>query len=119
MAKRVAAMPDLPTLQEQGVPGFECYTWNVFLAPARTPKPIVDKLNVHVGCWYRRMHKQQCRRDPDAAQRREITHRIVRYVFIHTGIYRARLDRAPDHVFRSVAARNTTTRSGLPSSSIR
>jgi tripartite-type tricarboxylate transporter receptor subunit TctC len=36
MAKRVAAMPDLPTLQEQGLPGFECYTWNVFLAlPAR------------------------------------------------------------------------------------
>jgi len=45
MAKRVAAMPDLPTLQEQGLPGFECYTWNVFLAPAHTPKPIVDKLN--------------------------------------------------------------------------
>jgi tripartite-type tricarboxylate transporter receptor subunit TctC len=45
MAKRLAAMPDLPTLQEQGLPGFECYTWNALLAPARTPKPIVDKLN--------------------------------------------------------------------------
>jgi tripartite-type tricarboxylate transporter receptor subunit TctC len=49
MAKRVAAMPDLPTLQEQGLPGFECYTWNVFLAPARTPKPIVDKLNAAIN----------------------------------------------------------------------
>src|SRR5262249_54948355 len=49
MAKRVAAMPDLPTLQEQGLPGFECYTWNVFLAPAGTPKPIVDKLNTAIN----------------------------------------------------------------------
>jgi tripartite-type tricarboxylate transporter receptor subunit TctC len=49
MAKRVAAMPDLPTLQEQGLPGFECYTWNVFLAPAGTPKPIVEKLNAAIN----------------------------------------------------------------------
>jgi tripartite-type tricarboxylate transporter receptor subunit TctC len=45
MAKRLRAMPDLPTLQEQGIKGFECYTWNAFMAPARTPKPIIDKLN--------------------------------------------------------------------------
>jgi tripartite-type tricarboxylate transporter receptor subunit TctC len=49
MAKRVAAMPDLPTLQEQGLPGFECYTWNVFLAPTGTPKPIIDKLNAAIN----------------------------------------------------------------------
>ena len=49
MAKRIAAMPDLPTLQEQGLPGYECYTWNVFLAPAGTPKPIVDKLNAAIN----------------------------------------------------------------------
>jgi tripartite-type tricarboxylate transporter receptor subunit TctC len=45
MATRISAMPNLPTLQEQGVKGFECYTWNAILAPAGTPKPIVDKLN--------------------------------------------------------------------------
>ena len=45
MLKRLAAMPDLPTLEEQGLKGFECYTWNSILAPAGTPKPIVDKLN--------------------------------------------------------------------------
>jgi tripartite-type tricarboxylate transporter receptor subunit TctC len=45
MLKRLAAMPDLPTLDEQGLKGFECYTWNSILAPAGTPKPIVDKLN--------------------------------------------------------------------------
>jgi tripartite-type tricarboxylate transporter receptor subunit TctC len=45
MLKRLAAMPDLPTVDEQGLKGFECYTWNSILAPAGTPKPIVDKLN--------------------------------------------------------------------------
>ena len=45
MLKRLAAMPDLPTLDEQGLKGFECYTWNSILAPAGTPQPIVDKLN--------------------------------------------------------------------------
>jgi len=45
MATRMRAMPDLPTLQEQGLKGFECYTWNAILAPAGTPAPIVDRLN--------------------------------------------------------------------------
>jgi tripartite-type tricarboxylate transporter receptor subunit TctC len=49
MDKRLAAMPDLPTLQEQGLPRFECYTWNALLAPAGTPKPIIDKLNVAIN----------------------------------------------------------------------
>jgi tripartite-type tricarboxylate transporter receptor subunit TctC len=44
MATRARAMPDLPTLQEQGVAGFECYTWNAILAPARTPAPVVRQL---------------------------------------------------------------------------
>ena len=45
MATRARAMPDLPTLQEQGVPGFECYTWNAILAPAKTPAPVVNVLS--------------------------------------------------------------------------
>lgn len=49
MAKRLAALPDLPTLQEQGLKGYECYTWNAFLAPAGTPQPIVSKLNAAVN----------------------------------------------------------------------
>jgi len=44
MAQRIRQMPDLPTLQEQGVKGFECYTWNAILAPAGTPQGVVDKL---------------------------------------------------------------------------
>jgi tripartite-type tricarboxylate transporter receptor subunit TctC len=49
MATRMRAMPELPTLQEQGLPGFECYTWNAILAPAGTPKPIVDRLNAAIN----------------------------------------------------------------------
>jgi tripartite-type tricarboxylate transporter receptor subunit TctC len=45
MLKRLPAMPDLPTLDEQGLKGYECYTWNSILAPAGTPKSIVEKLN--------------------------------------------------------------------------
>ena len=43
-AARARAMPDLATMQEQGFPGFECYTWNAIFAPAKTPKPIVAQL---------------------------------------------------------------------------
>lgn len=44
MAERMRVMPELPTLQEQGLKGFECYTWNAILAPAGTPQPIIEKL---------------------------------------------------------------------------
>ena len=45
MATRARALPELPTLQEQGVKGFECYTWNAILAPAKTPPAIVARLS--------------------------------------------------------------------------
>ena len=45
MATRMRAMPELPTLQEQGLKGVECYTWNAILAPADTPQPIVERLS--------------------------------------------------------------------------
>jgi tripartite-type tricarboxylate transporter receptor subunit TctC len=45
MNARMRALPNLATLQEQGLRGFECYTWNAILAPANTPSPIVARLN--------------------------------------------------------------------------
>jgi tripartite-type tricarboxylate transporter receptor subunit TctC len=48
MAQRMRAMPELPTLQEQGMKGFECYTWNAILAPAGTPQAAVDKLSAAI-----------------------------------------------------------------------
>jgi tripartite-type tricarboxylate transporter receptor subunit TctC len=49
MATRMRAMPELPTLQEQGLKGFECYTWNAILAPAGTPQAIVDRLSESIS----------------------------------------------------------------------
>jgi tripartite-type tricarboxylate transporter receptor subunit TctC len=37
-------LPDLPTVAEQGFPGFECTAWYAFLGPANTPEPIVRKV---------------------------------------------------------------------------
>jgi tripartite-type tricarboxylate transporter receptor subunit TctC len=45
MAVRIRALPTLATLQEQGLKGFECYTWNAILAPANTPQPLIARLN--------------------------------------------------------------------------
>ncbi len=43
--KRSAAFPDVPTLQEAGVPDFEVDSWYAMFVPAKTPKPVIDKLN--------------------------------------------------------------------------
>jgi tripartite-type tricarboxylate transporter receptor subunit TctC len=43
--KRAAIMPDVPTIAEAGVPGYETTIWLGIMAPAGTPKPVVDKLN--------------------------------------------------------------------------
>lgn len=43
--KRAATLPEVPTVEESGVPGFEYATWYGVLAPAATPKPIIEKLN--------------------------------------------------------------------------
>jgi tripartite-type tricarboxylate transporter receptor subunit TctC len=47
-AKRSPAIPELPTMAEAGVPGFEAATWNGLVAPAATPKDIVVKLNADI-----------------------------------------------------------------------
>ena len=42
--KRAAGAPNLPTVAEQGFPGFEAVSWFALMAPAGTPKPILDKV---------------------------------------------------------------------------
>jgi tripartite-type tricarboxylate transporter receptor subunit TctC len=44
-AQRIDAMPELPTIAESGVPGYEATIWYGFMAPARTPWAIVQKLH--------------------------------------------------------------------------
>jgi tripartite-type tricarboxylate transporter receptor subunit TctC len=48
-AQRIDAMPDVPTIAESGVPGYEAIIWYGFMAPAKTPRPVVQTL-------YREIH---------------------------------------------------------------
>ena len=44
-ARRIAALPDLPTISEAGVPGYEVTNWWGIVVPAGTPRPIIDRLH--------------------------------------------------------------------------
>jgi tripartite-type tricarboxylate transporter receptor subunit TctC len=44
-AKRVPALPDVPTISEAGVPGYEATNWWGIVAPAGTPRPVIDRLH--------------------------------------------------------------------------
>ena len=46
--KRARLLPDAPTVAEQGYPGFESVSWLGMLAPARVPRPIIDRLNKEI-----------------------------------------------------------------------
>jgi len=58
--KRASSLPDVPTMQEAGIKGFDISQWQGFLAPAGTPKAIVDRLNAET---LRAMHA------PDVVER--------------------------------------------------
>jgi len=46
--KRSAHLPDLPTISEAGLPGYEADNWYGVAVPARTPRAIIDRLNTEV-----------------------------------------------------------------------
>jgi tripartite-type tricarboxylate transporter receptor subunit TctC len=48
-AKRSSAMPELPTIAESGLPGYDASTWGGILAPAATPKDVVARLNSSIN----------------------------------------------------------------------
>jgi len=50
-AQRSPALPDLPTIAESGLPGFEATSWFGVLAPAGTPPAIVNRLNAEINKW--------------------------------------------------------------------
>ena len=47
-AKRATALPDVPTVAEQGLPGFDASSWFGVVAPAKTPAPVVAKLTAEI-----------------------------------------------------------------------
>ncbi|MGE8687126.1 MAG: tripartite tricarboxylate transporter substrate binding protein [Achromobacter sp.] len=58
--KRSPLLPDVPTIAESGLPGYEFNTWFVISAPAGTPQPVIDVLNAKL---------EQALRSPELAQR--------------------------------------------------
>ena len=48
-AKRPSALPDVPTIAEQGLAGFDASSWYGLVAPARTPEPVLAKLRDEVA----------------------------------------------------------------------
>ena len=67
-AKRVGAAPDLPTVAEQGLPGFQTGSWQGIVAPPGTPREIVVKLNAELA----RILNTQDMKDKLAAQGTEV-----------------------------------------------
>jgi tripartite-type tricarboxylate transporter receptor subunit TctC len=47
--KRIPQLPDLPTMAESGFPGFVSTSWTGLLAPAHTPRAVIDKLNAQIN----------------------------------------------------------------------
>jgi tripartite-type tricarboxylate transporter receptor subunit TctC len=47
--QRIAELPDLPTMAESGFPGFVSTSWTGLLAPAHTPRAVIDRLNVQIN----------------------------------------------------------------------
>ncbi len=48
-SKRTSVMPDVPTIAEAGVPGYESTIWLGIMAPKGTPQPVIDKLNAEIN----------------------------------------------------------------------
>jgi len=48
-ATRMPLLPDVPSASEAGLPGYEASTWWAFMVPARTPRPVIDRLNAEIN----------------------------------------------------------------------
>lgn len=47
--RRYPGLPDVPTLAEAGIPGYEASTWGAAAMPANTPRPIIDRMNREIS----------------------------------------------------------------------
>ena len=62
-AKRIAALPDLPTISEAGVPGYEVTNWWGIVVPAGTPRSIIDRLHKDLTAVVASAETQEALRD--------------------------------------------------------
>ena len=81
-SRRSAAVPDLPTIAESGVPGYETNTWNALLVPRGTPKNIVERLNAAIVTGFNRPEVRDKLReqgaDPEAGTPQQLADYIRR-----------------------------------------
>jgi tripartite-type tricarboxylate transporter receptor subunit TctC len=68
-AKRIAALPEVPTVAESGLPGYEASVWYGVVAPAKTPRDIIVKLNAEIA----KILRERGSRDKIAASDFEVT----------------------------------------------
>ncbi|MEO7726315.1 MAG: tripartite tricarboxylate transporter substrate binding protein [Burkholderiales bacterium] len=68
-AKRIGALPEVPTVAESGVPGYEASVWYGVVVPAKTPPAIVTKLNAEIA----KILRERASRDKMAAADFEVT----------------------------------------------
>ena len=47
--RRFPGLPDVPTVAESGIPGYQASSWNAISVPAKTPRPIIDRLNKEIN----------------------------------------------------------------------
>lgn len=66
--ERVSSFPELPTIAEGGLAGYETYTWNALFGPANLPRPVVDKINGAAN---------QALKDPHVKQRLEDVSAVI------------------------------------------
>lgn len=57
--KRIPRFPDLPTISEEGLSGFEAVLWLGLIAPAKTPQPVIDKVNSIINAMLARQKEQE------------------------------------------------------------
>ena len=62
--QRIEPIPEVPPLAEIGVPGFNASTWFMLVAPAKTPRAIIDKLHAELRDFNRRSRRARGTRAP-------------------------------------------------------
>ena len=56
--ERIAQLPDVPTIASQGVPGFEASSWFGLIAPAKTPRPLIERLHAETAAALKEQEMQ-------------------------------------------------------------
>lgn len=91
---RFAGLPDVPTVTESGVPGYEVISWNGIGAPAKTPRAIIDRLNQEVNAALAAPDLQQRFRDMGVETRGDTPEGFRKHVASEIAKWKAVIEKA-------------------------